>query len=54
MPKRLHLVPGALTLDTLLAIHQGGVQLQLDDACRPGIRASQQVVQSAADGDAPV
>ncbi len=54
MPKRLHLVPGALTVDTLLAIHQGGVQLQLDDACRPGIRASQQVVQSAADGDAPV
>ena len=54
MPKRLHLVPGALTLDTLLAIHQGGVQLQLDDACRPGILASQQVVQSAADGDAPV
>jgi len=54
MPKSLHLVPGALTLDALLAIHQGGVQLHLDDACRAGIRASQQVVQSAADGDAPV
>jgi len=54
MATPLHLVPGALTLDTLLAIHQGGVQLQLDGACRPGIRASQQVVQSAADGDAPV
>ena len=54
MPTSLHLVPGALTLDALLAIHAGGVQLKLDDACRPGIRASQQVVQSAADGDAPV
>ena len=54
MATPLHLVPGALTLDALLAIHAGGVQLKLDDACRPGIRASQQVVQSAADGDAPV
>ena len=54
MPNNLHLFPGALTLDTLLAIHQGGVQLQLDGACRPGIRASQQIVQNAADGDAPV
>ena len=54
MATPLHLVPGALTLDTLLAIHQGGVQLQLDGACRPGIRASQQIVQNAADGDAPV
>jgi histidine ammonia-lyase len=54
MATSLHLVPGALTLDALLAIHAGGVQLKLDDACRPGIRASQQVVQSAADGDAPV
>ena len=54
MAANLHLVPGALTLDALLAIHAGGVQLKLDEACRPGIRASQQVVQSAADGDAPV
>ncbi len=54
MATPLHLVPGALTLDTLLAIHQGGVQLQLDGACRPGIRASQHIVQNAADGDAPV
>ena len=54
MATSLHLVPGALTLDALLAIHAGGVQLKLDAACRPGIRASQQVVQSAADGDAPV
>jgi histidine ammonia-lyase len=54
MTTPLHLVPGALTLEALLAIHAGGVQLKLDDACRPGIRASQQVVQRAADGDAPV
>ena len=54
MATSLHLVPGALTLDALLAIHAGGVQLKLDAACRPGMRASQQVVQSAADGDAPV
>jgi len=54
MAERLHLIPGALTLDTLLAIHQGGVQLHLDEACRAGIRASQKVVQTAADGDAPV
>ena len=54
MATSLHLVPGALTLDALLAIHAGGVQLKLDAACRPGIRASQQVVQRAADGDAPV
>ena len=54
MATSLHLAPGALTLDALLAIHAGGVQLKLDAACRPGIRASQQVVQSAADGDAPV
>ena len=54
MAARLHLVPGALTLESLLAIHAGDVQLHLDEACRPGIRASQQVVQNAADGDAPV
>jgi histidine ammonia-lyase len=54
MVTSLHLVPGALTLESLLTIHAGGVQLKLDAACRPGIRASQQVVQSAADGDAPV
>ena len=54
MATSLHLVPGALALDALLAIHAGGVQLKLDAACRPGMRANQQVVQSAADGDAPV
>lgn len=46
--------PGALTLEQLTAIHADGVQLQLPDASRAALRASQQVVQDAADGDAPV
>ena len=46
--------PGALTLEQLMAIHADAVQLQLPDASRAAIRASQQVVQNAADGDAPV
>ena len=37
-----------------MAIHADAVQLQLPDASRAAIRASQQVVQNAADGDAPV
>ncbi len=48
------LTPGALTLDQLQALHAGGVQLTLDDAARPNIRASAAVVQAAAAGDAPV
>ena len=46
--------PGALTLEQLTAVHADGVQLQLPDASRAALRASQQVVQDAADGDAPV
>ena len=48
------ITPGALTLEQLMAIHADTVQLQLPDASRAAIRASQQVVQNAADGDAPV
>lgn len=48
------LKPGHLTLDDLLAIHRGGVQLQLDPAAVPVIAASAAVVQRAAEGDAPV
>jgi histidine ammonia-lyase len=48
------ITPGALTLEQLMAIHADAVQLQLPDASRAAIRASQQVVQNAADGDAPV
>ena len=51
-PMRIH--PGALTLDQLMAIHADGVSLHIPDASRAALRASQQVVQDAADGDAPV
>jgi histidine ammonia-lyase len=50
----LHLTPGKLTLDDLQALHAGGVQLQLDDACKPAVAASARLVQDAARGDAPV
>ena len=46
--------PGHFTLDHLQQIHAGGLQLALPESSRATIRASQQVVQSAADGDAPV
>ncbi len=46
--------PGALTLEQLLAIHADVRQLKLPESSREAIRASQQVVQDAADGDAPV
>ena len=46
--------PGHLTLEQLLPIHTGVAQLRLPDAVRETIRASAQVVQRAADGDAPV
>jgi histidine ammonia-lyase len=48
------LKPGQLNLDDLLAIHRGGVQLQLDPSAAPVIAASAAVVQRAAEGDAPV
>jgi histidine ammonia-lyase len=48
------LKPGHLSLDDLLAIHRGGVRLQLDAAAAPVIAASAAVVQRAAEGDAPV
>jgi histidine ammonia-lyase len=46
--------PGQLTLDQLQSIHAGGVALTLPLTARSAIRASAKVVQSAADGDAPV
>ena len=52
--KTLVIQPGALTLEQLQAIHTQTVQLQLPDSARSAIRASQAVVQRAADGDAPV
>ncbi len=50
----LLLEPGQLTLDQLHAIHTGGVHLTLPTSSRATIAASAQVVQHAADGDAPV
>ena len=50
----MELRPGALTLDDLQAIHAGGVQLTIDAAARTAIRASADVVQRAARGDAAV
>jgi histidine ammonia-lyase len=46
--------PGFLSLEQLREIHAGGVSLELPATAREAIRASQQVVQRAADGDAPV
>ncbi len=54
MTETVILKPGQLSLDDLLAIHRGGVQLQLDPAAAPVIAASAAVVQRAAEGDAPV
>jgi histidine ammonia-lyase len=54
MRSAITITPGALTLEQLMAIYADTVSLQLIDASRAAIRASQQVVQNAADGDAPV
>ena len=54
MSTSLTLIPGALTLEQLTAIHGQRQHLVLDDAARPAIRASAAVVQAAAAGDAPV
>jgi len=50
----LRVTPGHLALDTLQAIHAGGVRLELDPAARPAVRDSAGVVERAAQGDAPV
>jgi histidine ammonia-lyase len=46
--------PGRFTLEQLQLIHTGIVHLSLPESSRPIIRASQEVVQSAADGNSPV
>src|SRR5262249_14885692 len=50
----LTITPGKLDLDQLQAIHAAGTRLQLHPSARDAIRASAQVVQRAAQGDAPV
>jgi histidine ammonia-lyase len=53
MTRALALSPGALALETLQAIHAGGVTLALDASARPAIRAGADVVQRAlASGEA--
>ena len=54
MTTQLTIQPGQLTLEQLQAIHSGLVQVSLPESSRAVIRASQAIVQAAADGDAPV
>ena len=50
----MEITPGLITLDQLQSIHTGGVTLSLPAGAYDAVRASAQVVQRAADGDAPV
>lgn len=50
----MRLLPGALSLDELLALHRGGERLELDPAAWPAIERSAAVVQAAAAGEAAV
>ncbi len=50
----MQIEPGQLTLEQLQTIHAGAVKLTLPDSSRAAMRASQRIVQAAADGDAPV
>ena len=54
MPSQFTLYPGQLTLEQLQAIHAGIRQLTLPESSRENIRASQRVVQRAADGEQAV
>ena len=48
------LIPGQLSLTQLRRLCSGTLPVQLDTACRKGIRASAELVQLAADGGAAV
>lgn len=55
MTASMTLAPGAITLAQLRELGgQPGLQVQLDPACRAGIRASAARVRAATEGDAPV
>ena len=54
MPTPFTIDPGRLTLEQLQAIHAGVKQLTLPESSHEDIRASQQVVQRAADGEQAV
>jgi histidine ammonia-lyase len=49
----MNLSPGSLTLETLQAIHAGGVALSIDAGAMAQVRASAAVVQRAAQSSAP-
>ena len=51
---KITLHPGQLSLDQLQRIHAGGVRVELHPDARAVLRASQAVVQAAADGDEAV
>ncbi|HVZ44354.1 MAG TPA: histidine ammonia-lyase [Ramlibacter sp.] len=48
------LVPGEIGLAQMRRLLADGVQVELDASCRPGMRASAQLVRRATEGDAPV
>ncbi|MBL8361635.1 MAG: histidine ammonia-lyase [Rubrivivax sp.] len=50
----MRIVPGQISLEQLLAIHQGGQRLSIDVSAWPAVQASAALVQAAAAGDAPV
>ena len=50
----MEILPGRLTLEQLLSIHQGGQALSLPPSAAAAIRASARVVERAAEGDTPV
>jgi histidine ammonia-lyase len=50
----MRLAPGALTIEALQSIHEGGEALEIDAAARARIAASAAVVQRAAGGNVPV
>jgi histidine ammonia-lyase len=54
MPSPFIINPGRLTLERLQAIHTSVIQLTLPESSREKIRASQRVVQLAADGESAV
>ncbi|MFM2067541.1 MAG: histidine ammonia-lyase HutH [Pseudomonadota bacterium] len=54
MSNTLTLTPGAMSLDELLAIHAGGVQVEIAASAWADVEASAAVVRRAAEGDAPV
>ena len=47
----MRVIPGALSLDHLFALHRGGGKIEIDPAAWPAVQRSAAVVQAAAAGD---